>query len=229
MLFRSNPSFLVIEDNPQDLGIITQTLKQYFPHSKVCTAQRLSEAVQLAQSECFDLILLDLNLPDSRGLDTFTQFKIANLNESPIFIFSVFGNESVAAEAVAAGAADFYPKDYLTDSVLMGRAIKNTLERQSILQSLRNSEQKLRGILDSSPDGIVVTDFKGTILFLNTAATLLLKSLSLKVGSVFPTLPNPNDKKQITLKEETDSIDPKIISVVSAYSYWDNKIGRAHV
>ena len=218
----ANPSFLVVEDNPQDLGIVTQTLKQYFPHSKVSTAQRLSEAVQLAQSECFDLILLDLNLPDSRGLDTFTQFKIANLNESPIFIFSVFGNESVAAEAVAAGAADFYPKDYLTDSVLMGRAIKNTLERQSILQSLRNSEQKLRGILDSSPDGIVVTDFKGTILFLNTAATLLLKSLSLKVGSVFPTLPNPNDKKQITLKEETDSIDPKIISVVSAYSYWDN-------
>ena len=93
---------------------------------------------KLEQGE-YDVLLLDLNLPDSRGLDTVVaaRRKAGNL---PIVVLTCFEDEAVGVEAIALGAQDYLVKDRL-NMTLLGRAIRFAIERSALLRDMRELER----------------------------------------------------------------------------------------
>lgn len=215
-------SFLLVEDNPTDAKLISRALKSYFTEPQITLATRLKQAKEFLEGPTnFDLILVDLNLPDSRGYETFSQIRAIAPN-TPTYILTAFGSEEMALKALGEGAATFLDKEYLGDSTFFGRSIAYSLERSKHLNAIKNSELRLRGILDSTADGIVVTDLNSNILFLNTAASLLLRDANLTLGKTLPFPVQTNQEHTVTLTSPSSSRSNIVISIKSTYSYWND-------
>jgi diguanylate cyclase (GGDEF)-like protein len=128
---------LLVEDNPDDLCI----LNKMFAHNTsvnfmLTNVGQLNEAIKRLDEECYDVVLLDLNLPDSRGLDTF--FKVhAQASEVPIVILTGLNDETQAVEAVRKGAQDYLVKGQVNDHLLV-RAIHYAIERHQMMTMLRS-------------------------------------------------------------------------------------------
>lgn len=215
-----SPSFFIIEDNAQDRYLIQRTIDSTFPQSEIRTATRISEAVQELERRPADLILLDLNLPDSIGFETFTRLN-STFPNIPIFILSVFGDQKLSAQAVSEGAADFLSKEYLTDSALLGQSLRKAFERQQTLLSLKETREKLKNILNSSSDGIVLTDLSGNILFHNRTATKLLGQSFFEKNKIF--FIKPSIPEEQTLNWRPEGQDRQLtLSVSTTSSRWDH-------
>ncbi|MCZ3364297.1 MULTISPECIES: response regulator [Methanobacterium] len=126
---------LIIEDNPEDFRLIEEMLKEVnsavfeLHHSK-----RLSDGLRCLVRNDFDILLLDLSLPDSVGLDTF--FSVyEQAPEIPIVILSGFNDEETAIKAVSEGAQDYLVKGQV-NSPLLSRSISYAIERKLIEDEL---------------------------------------------------------------------------------------------
>lgn len=111
------------------------------------SAQSLAIALQKAEQNSYQAVLLDLGLPDSQGLDTFIRFK-SRFPETPIIIFSGLDDEQVAAQAVQKGAQDYLIKGaHLTQGEagknLLVRSIHYAIERHQIQSALLQERNRL--------------------------------------------------------------------------------------
>lgn len=133
---------LHIEDNPWDRRLISRILSAVRSPSFVLTAAgTLSEGLLRIQSDSPDIILLDLNLPDSQGLPTL--FAVANrLTHVPIVICSAIDDEDTAVQAVQGGAQDYLMKGKINSDILV-RTVRYALERTRIEDSLRAAHDNL--------------------------------------------------------------------------------------
>ncbi len=103
-------------------------------------AERLSAGVQRLERGDVDVVLLDLDLPDSRGLDTFT--KLRNQAAAvPIVVLTSMDDEDQAAKAVQLGAQDYLIKGQV-ESELLGRSLRYAIERQRLLRELEETRQR---------------------------------------------------------------------------------------
>lgn len=156
---------LLVEDNPTDALIIREELSS--GRFQVESVELLSEAVKLLRERSFDVVLLDLSLPDSDGLETFT-----NLHELvphiPILLLTGRSDEQFAIKAVNAGAQDYLVKGLLGDKVLI-RAIRYAIERKRAEEKL--AEQA--ALLDKARDAILVRDLDHNIKYWNKSAERL--------------------------------------------------------
>jgi DNA-binding NarL/FixJ family response regulator len=139
---------LLVEDNPADVLFLREALQQDLLTSFVLTAtERLSTAAPLFEKNIFDIILLDLGLPDSQGLETFTRIhQIAP--EIPIIILSGLRDEFFATQAVQAGAQDYLMKDANSFSSC-ARAIRYAIERSKSQREYGKAKRAF--LLPSSP------------------------------------------------------------------------------
>jgi len=134
---------LLIEDNPTDVLLVRATLAASSHTPFVVTdAGYLRSAVDLMKSDSFDVILLDLGLPDAQGLETFDRAQ-AGAGDVPIIVLSGLGDERVAMRAVNRGAQDFLPKAEGLDGLLV-RSIRYAIERNRARLALRRSALELR-------------------------------------------------------------------------------------
>jgi two-component sensor histidine kinase/ActR/RegA family two-component response regulator len=126
---------LIIEDNPEDLRLIDEMLKEVKnPVFELHHSKRLSDGIRCLIRDGFDILLLDLSLPDSVGLDTF--FSIyEQAPEIPIVILSGFDDEETAVKAVSEGAQDYLVKGQV-NSPLLSRSISYAIERKLIEDEL---------------------------------------------------------------------------------------------
>ncbi len=129
---------LLIDDNPGDTRLIREFLRDEAGDSiKVASADRLSAGLAALGSESVDVILLDLLLPDSRGLATVNAVLEAEA-EAPIIVLTGQDDEATGVAAVQAGAQDYLTKGQVDGSMLV-RSIRFAIERhraQSRLQSM---------------------------------------------------------------------------------------------
>jgi DNA-binding NtrC family response regulator len=135
-------SILFIEDNPRDVALFKEMLGEatMFQHELThCTL--LSSALTLLGKESFGIILLDLSLPDSRGLDTVIRMHAA-VPDVPIVVMSGLGDEELAVRALHEGAQDYLVKDHV-DSNLLIRAMRYAIERKQAEDALRKAHDKL--------------------------------------------------------------------------------------
>jgi serine phosphatase RsbU (regulator of sigma subunit) len=119
---------LLVEDNPTDVLLVRATLAAA-PGGRfeLVSADRLEVAVHRAQTERFDVLLLDLGLPGTFGLETFQRVHVA-VPDVPIIILSGLGDDEVAMQAVQQGGQDYLPKGRAMDDILP-RAIRYAIER----------------------------------------------------------------------------------------------------
>jgi signal transduction histidine kinase len=133
---------LLIEDDLGDADLITEFLDFVKSTPFQITHHRcLQEVLQPRDQDAYDVILLDLSLPDSFGLETVEQVynKFATI---PIVILSGLEDESLATIAVQKGAQDYLVKGDF-DSNLLVRSIRYAIERAKIIQLLNQKEQQL--------------------------------------------------------------------------------------
>ncbi|HUM06717.1 MAG TPA: hybrid sensor histidine kinase/response regulator [Terriglobales bacterium] len=125
---------LLIEDNPGDADLVRLRLIEGHAGVRVECANRLSDALISLSKEVPSLILLDLNLPDSRGADTFRKVmeKAPNV---PVVVLSGQDDEALAIKAVHQGVQDYLVKGDVSSKQLE-RAIRYAVERQALLRSL---------------------------------------------------------------------------------------------
>ena len=132
---------LLVEDNPGDARLIQEMLSEVETSKfEVSHEASLQDALKRLSAGAFDVILLDLGLPDSHGLDTFTNV-YAQAPDVPIVVMSGFDDESFAIKAVRQGAQDYLVKGRIDNSLLV-RAIRYASERKRLLMELKESQQK---------------------------------------------------------------------------------------
>jgi PAS domain S-box-containing protein len=120
----------------------------------------------------YDALLLDLSLPDAHGIETLIIAQKKNPN-IPILIMTGLDDKEIALEAVRKGAQDYIVKGQV-DGQLLVRSINYAIERKKTQEALRNSEEKLRRILESSPDAITVSDVCARIIDCNQSTLAML-------------------------------------------------------
>jgi signal transduction histidine kinase len=149
---------LIVEDSPADAGILRRILARTQQQEwQITQVTRLSQAIEACQlssnsgdasiqsQEIFDVVLLDLRLPDSTGLETVREFRNAQAN-IPVVVLTGMNDEELGLQAMAEGAQDYLVKDAITMQTLV-RAIYYAIERGQILKQLRESEQRTREFL----------------------------------------------------------------------------------
>lgn len=140
---------LLVEDNPADARIVQELLAVSDEPSQVVAKTTLAEALTALGTSEFDVVILDLSLPDSVGLSTFSA--VHEANRCPVVVVSGLDERSVALEAVKLGAQDYLVKDQLT-SELLTRSLAYAIERGHLQESLRASEERFRQLAENIRD-----------------------------------------------------------------------------
>jgi len=131
---------LLIEDNPGDADLIRLRLVEASSDLEVSCVTRLSSGLQSLAEKTPAVVLLDLNLPDSRGADTFRSV-LKKAPTVPIVVLSGLEDEILATKAVHQGVQDYLVKGNF-DSKQLARAIRYAIERQALLISLDMSRKQ---------------------------------------------------------------------------------------
>jgi two-component system, cell cycle sensor histidine kinase and response regulator CckA len=166
-----NPTIkiLLVEDNPGDVFLLQETLSEItVVQFNVVNVERLAEAQQRLQVDLFDVILLDLLLPDSAGLDTFTTLH-QQVPLIPIVVLTGMSDETLAMKAMQAGAQDYLIKGQVSGGDLLMRSIRYAIERKRVESTLQKREQELRSLTEHAPDIISRFDTDLKYLFINQA------------------------------------------------------------
>jgi CheY-like chemotaxis protein len=178
-----------------------------------------------------DVILLDLGLAESSGLDTFERAR-PKAGRIPIVILSGLGDEDVATESVRKGAQDYLVKGQFDEDRLR-RTIRYAIERQTRsteaeerVQALIKAEPELADLVLRNPDGVLVVDAVRKILFANPAAARLLAvPVDGLVGSELEFNVLAGTRQMIQLRE--DPRKPRYVEAHSADAVWSGQ--DAHI
>jgi PAS domain S-box-containing protein len=191
---------LYLEDNPGDVVLIREMLSDCkdIPF-QLESAERLSTAMTFLDSERVDLILADLNLPDSEGIETFEKL-IMSFPKIPLIVMSGLQDEELALKAVRNGAQDYLVKGQV-DSRLLVRGIRYAIERKISEDKVKESEEKYRQLYNEAPIGYHELDKKGRFIRVNqTEADMLEYSIEELLGKfVFDIIAPYEHKKAIKL------------------------------
>jgi glutamate dehydrogenase (NAD(P)+) len=129
---------LAVEDNPQQAELIERILRESTrPTFDVALAATLAEALSALQAGTFDIVLLELELPDSHALDTLARVQ-ACAPELPIVVLTDVDDTDIAARAVDAGAQDYILEDEIDGNRII-RSIRYALERTRVRRAEWNS------------------------------------------------------------------------------------------
>lgn len=135
-MYDKTMQLLLIEDNPGDERLLSEMLKEIGSARISMTAvASLDEALRIIGYVVFDLILLDLNLPDSEGLETFRRIQEA-APDVPAVVLSGMDDEDIAVGAVQAGAQDYLIKGEV-DGKLLVRSLRYAIERHKMRAALK--------------------------------------------------------------------------------------------
>ena len=135
-------NIILIEDNAGDALLIEEMLKDLDPKGfDIQVFDRLIFGRKAMVSNSFDAVLLDLNLPDSFGLETLTDIQSLE-SQIAVIVLTGLDDEKTAIEALRRGAQDYLVKDQLNPDLLV-RSINYSIERKLIEQALVKREKEL--------------------------------------------------------------------------------------
>ena len=159
---------LLIEDSFELVEQLTKLLSaNRSAKFSVRATNCLKQGLRAATRGGLDAVLLDLNLPDSVGGETFRKLRAA-VPTLPIIILSGTDDEELAVKLVQEGAQDYFIKGE-GDAHLLPRAIRYAIERWRIEQALEAERNLLRDVLNALPDIVYVRALDGSYVIANTA------------------------------------------------------------
>lgn len=169
-------NILLIEDNPGDIYIISNLLRNSDLNVSLTKASTLSESLLLSMDNEYDVILLDLGLPDSVGLDTLRKMQIFKVNP-PIVVMTGLNDEDIALESLREGAQDYLVKNMLNSENIF-RSVKYSIERKK-LQKLQEKNTQQFSILSSTTSALNEAE---DISLLYTIVSESIKNLLVKAN-----------------------------------------------
>ena len=163
---------LLVEDNPTDVLLTTAALASS-ANITCLQASRLAEAAEILQHHHVDLVLLDLGLPDSDGLQTLYRARAA-APHAAVIVLTGQDDFELGVEAVQAGAQDYIVKGQSPSDALV-RAAFYAVERHRVLEALALSEERFRLLVEGAKDyAIYLLDAGGQVVSWNLGAERLM-------------------------------------------------------
>jgi len=159
---------LLVEDNPGDADLARERLNSFPDYAfEITLVTRLSEAIAALEITPVDAVILDLNLPDSTGINTLKRLREIR-KEMAIIVLSGANDEALRREALREGAQEFLSKNEPA-SRLVARSFLYALERHRIEEQRKQIER----LVSANPDAVIVVDSENIVRFSNRAALLL--------------------------------------------------------
>ncbi|WP_165749138.1 response regulator [Cellulophaga sp. Z1A5H] len=165
-------SILIIEDNPGDLYIFQEYLRDQILNPNIISATSFKEAAEvlLDDTQKLDIIFLDLSLPDKNGIALIHEIvKIGK--KRPIVVLTGYSDIQFSIDSLHLGVSDYLIKDELT-ALTLYKSVRYNIERGKYLLQLEQSEKRYIDLFHLSPQPMWIYDLD-TLLFLdvNDAAT----------------------------------------------------------
>jgi PAS domain S-box-containing protein len=174
---------LLIEDNSMDARLMEMMLTKATPGQyEIERVDKLKDGIERVKRGGIDVILLDLNLPDSRGSETFVNLH-ACATEIPIIALTGIDDTELAITTVQHGAQDYLVKQE-TEGRLLDRSIRYAIERMRIKRALNEQRLRVATLLESIPDRIYFKDASSRFIEVNpaTAHSFGLTDPSVAIG-----------------------------------------------
>lgn len=161
---------LLVDDDKADRQLVKLALAKSAETIQfiIETAEDLTEAAEQLQNNKFDIVLLDLGLPDSHGIETVQKIHKINPNV-PIVVLTGLDDEEIGLEAIKTGAEDYLTKGKSLEYVLV-RTIRYAIGRKQTEKALTRNENLLRTIINATKEAMLSIDDKGLVNLFNPAA-----------------------------------------------------------
>jgi len=138
---------LLVEDNPGDARLLREMLAEVTsPRFELTHVGLLDRALQHLRRTTFDVILLDLLLPDAQGFETFARVQV-DAPRVPVVVLTGVDDQALAIKAVRLGAQDYLVKGQL-DGELLARALRYAVERKEIETEIRRHREFLAELVE---------------------------------------------------------------------------------
>ncbi|HXD78394.1 MAG TPA: response regulator [Puia sp.] len=161
----SGLTILTVEDNPSDLFLLEHMLRSSgLAIRQIYSTFTIREAITVLAAGEIDVVLLDLTLPDSSGIQSFIHLKPV-AQRIPVIVLTGMSDTNVALEAIKEGAQDYLVKAELTDS-LLAKSIQYSMERKRTLEHLRVSDERFNAVVKATNDAIWDWDLVNGKLFI---------------------------------------------------------------
>ncbi|MDX1545418.1 MAG: response regulator [Rhodothermales bacterium] len=170
---------LLIEDNPADARFFLEMLRTSGPAAvRVTQVEGLSEAFEHLTAHPADVILLDLTLPESEGIETVRRV-LAEVPEVPVVVLSGLDDTDLAVQAVKEGAQDYLVKGAIEPDAHL-RAIRHAIERhrlrmqlEALLREREASRRRFQAFIAHQADAVLILDEENAVVLANAAAEAL--------------------------------------------------------
>ncbi len=195
---KQDRSVLLVEDSRAQAQLLLEFIESDPAVAvDVTWVDKVNDAISEMGKKQFDVIVLDLNLPDSNGFETYQL--VSNKNEDvPIIVLTSSQNDVLAAELMENGIQDFFLKSEITEKIMhriLGNSVhrkklekdlvavskdlsisietlkQEALERKDLIEKVSASEERYRLLVDQLPVGVVELNREGTIVFANDRAS----------------------------------------------------------
>lgn len=178
---------LLVEDDIDYASLLhlrltrVQTKGTKAPQLDITHVRSLIDAEITLRATHYDLVLLDMSLPDAKEMEGLLRLK-ALLPALPVVLLTVTDDDELALTAIQLGAQDYLVKDEITIGLLV-RAMRHAVKRGDLLTNLESkyvsqlqaNEEGLRSLVEHIADGIAIVDNAGLIQFVNTAFVKLMQ------------------------------------------------------
>lgn len=188
---------LLVEADAADARLIKDVLAGAANNRfRVERVTRLDAALERLRQAAFDVVLLDLMLPDAQGIKVVDRVLQAAPN-ALLMILSTTGDEAIANQALQRGAHEYLIKSHV-EAYWLPRALGYLIERKTIRDALRISEARFRAMSDASPLGIFVSDTDGNCVYTNTAYQKISGlSFEQTLGTRWSMAVHPEDRQRV--------------------------------
>ncbi|HKK08960.1 MAG TPA: PAS domain S-box protein, partial [Gemmatimonadota bacterium] len=163
---------LLVEDNEGDARLLREMASEVEDlRVDLVRTATLAQGLDRLGAGTADAVLLDLDLPDSSGLDTVRPV-LERAGGAPVVILTGLADEALAKAALHEGAQDYLLKDDLSPE-LLGRSLRYAIERKRAERERLKVERRYRSLFEAAPDAFVLVDAEGRIVEVNPAAESL--------------------------------------------------------
>lgn len=217
---------LMITDSTEEVGRIGEMLSQMGDDLLALEQVRnIGDAVFRSDRRKYGLILLDLSLPESQGMETFIKLH-DQISHIPIVVLAGGEDEEVAVQTLREGAQEYLLKSEM-NSKLLGRAIIYAIERNRLrvelkrkADSLKGNQERFRRIIETLKEGILILDRKSILKFANRAAESLFElHLGKDMEEFFGLSLAPGDTEEVKLRGRGDRPVIAVVSTMEIHWY----------
>jgi diguanylate cyclase (GGDEF)-like protein/PAS domain S-box-containing protein len=166
---KSIKALLIVEDNAGDARLLREMFNEQDSRDTQLThVECMGDAEKHLAKHAFDIVVLDLGLPDAQGLAAVRRARAA-APRVPLVVLTGLDDDSLAAQALQEGAQDYLVKGQIETRGLF-RALRYAVERKILEEALFVEKERAQVTLDCIGDAVICTDIRGNVTFLNVVA-----------------------------------------------------------